>query len=174
MAIEKKFTELVISNKGCVVVFAGSGSDEAHIEHIATSLDRYGVPYEVRIFSGHKQSEEVLGVIREYDSLDGELGYVAVAGGTDALSGIVSFMSRRVVITCPPDHLNSSGLTNPPGSSNAYIAKPENIGRFFAQMFSQINPFYRTVLKDEVEAKKNSLVGDDCRLRDKYAKKQGR
>ena len=153
----------------------GSGSDEPHIDKIAAGLEKYNIPYEVRVFSAHKQSEEVPKVIKEYDNLEGALGYVAVAGGSDALSGTASYRALRVVVSCPPDNFpNQSVLTNPPGSSNAYIAKPENVGRFFAQMFSDINQSYRSALVAEVNRKISALENDDSMLREKYAKKQGR
>ena len=174
MTIDDKFAELVKSNVGCVVILAGSGSDKPHIDKIVGGLEKYGIPYEVRVCSAHNQSEEVPKVIKEYDDLEGALGYVAVAGGSDALSGTASFRSLRVVISCPPDNPNSSALTNPPGSSNAYIARAENVGRFFAQMFSDINQSYRHALVSEVNRKISALENDDNKLRTQYAQKQGR
>ena len=57
------FRQLVESGMGCAVIMAGSGSDDkpkvggkpSHVERIASSLEKYGIPYRVRICSAHKQ-----------------------------------------------------------------------------------------------------------------------
>lgn len=176
------FEDLVRTNVGCAVILAGSGSDDkcpapdrpSHIERIALALQRYGIPYEVRIASAHKQGKNLLDIVRYYDTLPGALAYIAVAGNTDALSGTTSFRSFRPTISCPPDHSNQSCIQNPPGSSNAYVGRPENAARFVAQMFSHFNETYRTKLAQEISEKINDLEKDDARVRAKYAQQQGR
>ena len=168
MAAES-FREQVEKGLGAVVIFAGSGSDEAHIDKIVNGIRKYGLPVEVRVKSAHKQSEELLRAMQEYDNLCGPLVYIAVAGGTDALSGTISYNSLRPTISCPPDHINMSGLTNPLGSSNAYIGRPENAARFIAQMFSGINPYCRVILFREITEKRAALENDDKRLQNKYS-----
>lgn len=162
------FREQVEKGLGCAVIIAGSGSDESHIEKIADSLEKYNIPFEVRIASAHKQPFKVLEIKREYEFLKGPLVYIAVAGGTDALSGIVSYHSLRPVISCPPDAPNQSCLTNPPGSSNAYIPRPENVARFIAQMFSYCNPQYAEAILLENCKKEASLQDADTNLREKF------
>jgi phosphoribosylcarboxyaminoimidazole (NCAIR) mutase len=187
MSIDDKFKELVESGVGCAVIMAGSDSDDAprgenkdkpsHIELIANSLKQYGIPHEVRICSAHKQPKELADMMASYDALKGPLAIIAVAGGTDALSGTAAFHSRYPVISCPPDAPNNSCLTNPPGSSNAYIANPKNVGRFIAQMFSSINEGYRLKLYEENfggKGKVETLKNADDIIRAKYAKAQGR
>ena len=167
----EKFKESVEKGLGAVVILAGSGSDEAHIDKLAENLKKYEIPFEVRIASAHKQSQDLANIIREYDSLKGPLAYIAVAGGTDALSGTVSFVSQRPVISCPPDNLNMSCLTNPPGSSNAYVGRPDNAARFIAQIFSYTNPGCREVIRVEKLKKKLDLESADSKLREKYEEK---
>jgi len=170
--ITPEFREEVEKGLGAVVIFAGSGSDEAHIDKIAKGLINYKIPFEVRVFSAHKQVEEFVPVMREYDALKGPFAYGAVAGLTDVLSGLGSFISNRPFITCSPDPINMSALNNPPGSSNVYTARPENFARFIAQMFSYINPAYAAKLNAERIAKIESLRLDDERLRTKYAQRE--
>ncbi len=167
--ITPEFKEKIERGFGGAVILAGSGSDEAHIDKLAKHLKEYEIPFEVRVASAHKQCNKLRKILEEYDALEGPLVYLAVAGGTDALSGTLSFTSLRPTITCPPDHLNMSGLTNPPGSSNAYIARPENAARFIAQMFSSNNSGYKNKLTDEMEKKRQGLELDDESLRTKYA-----
>lgn len=168
------FEELVQNDIGCAVILAGSGSDEPHIEKITASLQTYGIPYEVRIASAHKQGDSLLDILQEYDALEGQLAYIAVAGGTDALSGTAAFRSWRPTISCPPDHFNMSCITNPPGSSNAYVGRPENVGRFVAQLFASRNKNYQNVLAQEINKKINQLEESDERMRAKYYLRQGR
>lgn len=161
MTTQETFRRYVESNKGCAVILAGSGSDKPHIEEIVASLTDYQIPHQVRIVSAHKQPEELMEIVREYDSWQGPLAYIAVAGGTDALSGMVSYHSSRPTISCPPDHPNMSCLTNPPGSSNMYIGNPANVGKAVAQLFAHLNPEYRLVLEKKRVGKIAKLQMED-------------
>ena len=173
--IDEKFKTFVEDSKGCAVIMAGSGSDDkvkkgkkSHIENIINSLEDFSIPYRVRICSAHKQSKELIDIIGEYNSFNGPLAIIAVAGGTDALSGIASYHSLHPIISCPPDTPNNSCLTNPPRSSNAYIPDPKNVGKFVAQMFSHHNQDYRDRLIEVNQEKIKSLKKDDERIREKY------
>jgi 5-(carboxyamino)imidazole ribonucleotide mutase len=164
------FFDHVRRNRGCAVIVAGSDSDRDHIERIAGSLGSYGIPHEVRICSAHKAPAALLELIREYEGANGALAYVAVAGGTDALSGTLSFLTLNPVISCPPDAPNDTCLRNPPGSSNATINDPRNVGRFIAQMYAPLNPEYREHLARSREAKVRSLAEKDREFRERYAR----
>ncbi len=104
-------------------------------------------------------------LLKEYDAIEGALAYIAVAGGTDALSGTASWNTYRPVISCPPDAPNGSCLTNPPGSSNVYVAKPDNAARFLAQMFSAVNPSYKEMIRLKNANKVDELLKQDAELR---------
>lgn len=160
-AVERAIRE----NKGFVVILAGSDSDKPHIDTISQGLTGYQIPHQTRICSAHKQGEQLTALVQKYDAIPGALAYVAVAGGTDALSGAVSFISTRPVISCPPDAPNESCLKNPPGSSNAYIARPANAARFVAQSFSHLpDTPYRALLQKEIGEKVGKLVKADAAM----------
>jgi 5-(carboxyamino)imidazole ribonucleotide mutase len=125
-----------VASAGGAVILAGSGSDAEHIKTLEGALEAEHIPFQTRICSAHKQPEKLISILKEYDGLPGKLAYIAVAGGTDALSGTVAFHSTRPVISCPPDAPNKSCLTNPPGSSNVYIENPSNVAEFLQQYFS--------------------------------------
>merc|ERR1712046_538699 len=72
----------------------------------------------------------------EYSTYPGPVLMIGCAGGTDALSGTASYLAKFPVVSCPPDGMNQTCLTNPPGSSNAFILKPANVGKFAAQMLA--------------------------------------
>jgi len=174
MPIDDKFKEIVESGLGCAVIIAGSGSDKPHIEKIAAGLEKYGVPYQVRVASGHKQSRKFQRIVDEYDALSGSLAYILVAGATDAISGTSSFTSYRPSVSCPPDHPNMSCISNPPGSSNAYVGRPDNAARFVAQMFAKLNPKYEQAIIRENESKISSLEKQDLELMREFDTRQGR
>lgn|SRR3989338_5680074 len=180
--IDDAFKEVIAGNQGCAVIMAGSDSDALHIENIVKSIEKYEVPYQVRIGSAHKQAGDVVDLVREYNNIGGLICYISVAGGTDALSGILSFHAFGFVISCPPDtryadkekyanDFNETCLRNPPGSSNAYIARPENVGKAVAQMFAGVNPRFRELLMRENEKKIQSLEKADAEFQSKYNKK---
>ncbi len=159
--MDSSFTEAVAGRRGCAVIFAGSPNDRPHVERIVQALEEYGIPHQVRICSAHKEPERLMGLLREYEGLGGAIAYIAVAGGTDALSGTLSFHALAPVISCPPDAPNSSCLANPPGSSNAVIYDPRNAGRFVAQLFAPYNPQLAERLRRSRDEKVRALAASD-------------
>jgi len=162
--IDKEFVDIIRGNTGCAVIMAGSDSDKPHIERIADSLGEFDVPYRVRIMSAHKQPTELENAITEYNDIGGSVTYVAIAGGTDALSGTLSFHALGLVISCPPDtryadkekhtqEFNETCLRNPPGSSNCYVARPDNVGKLVAQIYAGVNLEFRHTLTTKNEEK---------------------
>lgn len=128
-----------IEEKMKVVIMAGSNSDLAHMEKIKSELDKFDIKSILRICSAHKQPSTAEKIINEYNE-EKNIVYVTIAGGTDALSGVVSFHSVHPVISCPPDPDEfDSCVFNPPGSSNSLILKPSNVARHIAQIFSSLD-----------------------------------
>merc|ERR1711933_339055 len=89
---------------------------------------------------------------------------VGCAGGTDALSGTASYFAKFSVVSCPPDGMNQTCLTNPPGSSNAYILKPANVAKFAAQMFSRSSAQVAAALDANIKEKITKLEAADALL----------
>lgn len=179
MEIEDKFREAMLSHNGAVVIMMGSDSDDkgkdgkpSHIEKIVKSLETFEIPYDVRVGSAHKQPEFVKEIIIAYNEIGGSYTIVDVAGGTDALSGVGSWFAEGLVVSCPPDAPNYSPLNNPPGSSNVYCEKPENIGRAVAQQYCGANLRLRKLLKESCAKKEDSLVVADGEIRRKYVERQ--
>lgn len=160
--VDANFKEVMQSNLGCAIIMAGSDSDREHIEKITKSLDKYEIPHRVRICSGHKQTKKLRRIIKEYNEIGGLVAYVAIAEGTDSLSGILSYHAFGPIISSPPDAPNESCLRNPPGSSNSYIARPVNVGRFIAQMYAGVNPRFKELLEIEKVKKLDSLEKADA------------
>jgi len=138
---------------GVAVIMAGSDSDMPHIKKLQAELDKYNVPSVVRICSAHKQGGKCEDVVKQYNSSLEPVVLIAVAGGTDALSGVASFHSVHPVISCPPNPDEfMSCLKNPPGSSNSLILKPSNCARHAAKIVGNYNRDVR-----EIILKNNSL-----------------
>jgi 5-(carboxyamino)imidazole ribonucleotide mutase len=172
-----RITREEIVKKGLVVILAGSDSDKAHISKITDELGKFGIPFDVRIASAHKQPEKVVEIVRRYDKINiPSLVYIAVAGGVDALSGVASYHSVRPVISCPPDgRANTTCLDNPSGSSNATIYNPKNVARFVAQMFSYKHSNYEEAIRKGNESKNAGLeLADDLSKADMEVFKGGR
>merc|ERR1712014_324117 len=131
------FEELEADSKPLVVIAAGSDSDMPHLETLKKELAKFKIDSEIRICSAHKQPARLQAVISEYNRCGRPVMMVGCAGGTDALSGTASYLAKFPVVSCPPDGMNNTCLTNPPGSSNAFIVKPANVAKFAAQVFSQ-------------------------------------
>merc|ERR1712048_865392 len=133
-------------------------------ETLQKELGKFKINSEIRICSAHKQPGRLQAVIAEYSNSKDPIMMVGCAGGTDALSGTASYLANFPVVSCPPDGMNQSCLTNPPGSSNAFIVKPANIGKFAAQMFARYSREVAKELDDNIASKIRKLEEADEKL----------
>merc|ERR1719261_2303614 len=152
---------------GFVVIMAGSDSDMPHLETLQKELGKFKIPSQIRICSAHKQPGALENILQSYNKSIEPLLIVGCAGGTDALSGTASYSSMHPVISCPPDGMNQTCLTNPPGSSNGYIMKPANVAKFAAQMFASSCPVVAAKLTDSIQEKITKLEQADEQCRKK-------
>merc|ERR1719316_56738 len=152
------------SAKPLVVIAAGSDSDMPHLETLKKEIEKFKIEAEIRICSAHKQPGRLQSVIADYNKCGRPVMMVGCAGGTDALSGTASYLAKFPVVSCPPDGMNNTCLTNPPGSSNAFIVKPANIGKFAAQTFARYNQEIFAALKASIAEKITKLEQADTKL----------
>merc|ERR1719356_1213692 len=149
---------------GFVVIAAGSDSDMPHLQTIQKELSKFKIPSQIRICSAHKQPGRLEALIGEYNKSTEPLLLVGCAGGTDALSGTASYSAKFPVISCPPDGTDQTCLTNPPGSSNAYIRNPANVAKFAAQYFANHCPQVAEALEASIAEKIRKLEQADEQL----------
>merc|ERR1712183_1119500 len=149
---------------GFAVIAAGSDSDMPHLQTIQKELSKFKIPSQIRICSAHKQPARLEALLGEYNKSTEPLLLVGCAGGTDALSGTASYFAKFPVVSCPPDGLNQTCLTNPPGSSNAFIVKPANIGKFAAQLFAHRSREISDALDANIAEKITKLEVADAKL----------
>jgi len=147
-----------------VVIAAGSDSDMPHLENLKKELAKFKINSEIRVCSAHKQPGRLEAVLAEYSKSTRPVMLIGCAGGTDALSGTASYLSNFPVVSCPPDGMNKSCLTNPPGSSNAFVCKPSNIAKFAAQMFARSSKEVSDALNASIAEKIEKLVKADSQL----------
>jgi len=152
------------SGQPLAIIAAGSDSDMPHLETLKKELGKFKVDAEIRICSAHKQPGRLQSVIGEYNNSDRPVMLVGCAGGTDALSGTASYLSTFPVVSCPPDGMNNTCLTNPPGSSNAFIVKPANIAKFAAQLFARRSKDISDALDANIAEKITKLEAADAKL----------
>merc|ERR1712196_676774 len=152
------------SDAPLVLIAAGSDSDMPHLETLKKELAKFKVDSEIRICSAHKQPGRLEALVAEYGKSTRPVMMVGCAGGTDALSGTASYLANFPVVSCPPDGMNKSCLTNPPGSSNAFVCKPANVAKFAAQMFSRSSAAVSAALDASIAEKIVKLEKADAQL----------
>ncbi len=83
-----------------VVILMGSRSDEDHVRPTTELLDRFGIRWAMRVVSAHRQPETLHAFVREADAA-GTRVFIAVAGLSAALPGVVASLTLRPVIGVP-------------------------------------------------------------------------
>ena len=113
----------VLAKMGCVVILAGSTSDEKHVEKIKTALKKQKIPSYVHYASAHKNTQLVLSLLNEYNGMNGRVVYVTVAGRSNALSGVVACNTKYPTIACPPFSDKDDFMVN----INSTLQMPSNV-----------------------------------------------
>jgi 5-(carboxyamino)imidazole ribonucleotide mutase len=80
-----------------VAILAGSASDAAVVEKAAAVLKEHGVSYDTRVISAHREPDALDGYIRTSDCRV----FIAIAGLSAALPGIIASKTTRPVIGVP-------------------------------------------------------------------------
>jgi 5-(carboxyamino)imidazole ribonucleotide mutase len=83
-----------------VVLLSGSASDEASVDSCAQLLESFGIAYERRILSAHRQPEALRAYVQEVDARGAQV-YVCMAGMAAHLPGVVAAMTTRPVLGVP-------------------------------------------------------------------------
>jgi 5-(carboxyamino)imidazole ribonucleotide mutase len=116
---------------GRVIILMGSKSDMEHVNKITAQLDRFGIAHTARVASAHKSVRYLLGLLESYEQGSEATVYIAVAGRSNALAGMVDANSAWPVITCPPASTAYGGadiyssLRMPSGVAPMVILEPD-------------------------------------------------
>lgn len=140
-------------------ILMGSPSDKEFVDKITSMLERFGIAHESKISSAHKSTPELLEMVKSYDAMDKEIVYIAVAGMSNALCGVLDGNTTRPVITCSPslNELNAvdiySALRMPKGIGCTVVVKPEAAAVATAKIFALSN----TTVREKLQQYKNEL-----------------
>jgi phosphoribosylaminoimidazole carboxylase PurE protein len=83
-----------------VSIVLGSKSDKNHVESTTSLLDRFGVAWEMEFLSAHRQPEKLRHYVKEAEKKGVKL-FIAVAGLSAALPGVIGSLSQLPVIGVP-------------------------------------------------------------------------
>jgi len=116
---------------GRVVILMGSKGDLDHVAKIAERLEAFGIPYVRRVASAHKSVRHLLDLLEAYAAEAQPTVFIAVAGRSNALAGMVDANTVYPVITSPPASSAFGGadiyssLRMPSGVAPLVILDPE-------------------------------------------------
>jgi 5-(carboxyamino)imidazole ribonucleotide mutase len=80
-----------------VAILSGSASDAAIAERVAAVLSEHGISYDVRVISAHREPE----ILDEYIKKSDCKVFIAIAGLSAALPGVIASRTKRPVIGVP-------------------------------------------------------------------------
>jgi 5-(carboxyamino)imidazole ribonucleotide mutase len=80
-----------------VAILSGSTSDAAIVEQAAAVLKEYGISYDVAVISAHREPD----ILDEYIKKSDCKVFIAIAGLSAALPGVVASKTKRPVIGVP-------------------------------------------------------------------------
>ncbi len=134
---------------GYVQILAGSTQDEAHVGKLRAELEARKIPYGHQVLSAHKNTHELLKFIETLNKSIEPVVIITVAGGSDALSGVVAHHSRFPVIACPPyrdelDYLINvhSSLQMPSDVPALFCKRPGNAVLAAERVLELANPSF--------------------------------
>ena len=83
-----------------VAILLGSKSDEGHLRATTELLDRFQIEWELKVISAHRQPEQLHEYVRAADA-GGCQVFIAAAGLSAALPGVIGSLSQKPVIGLP-------------------------------------------------------------------------
>lgn len=86
-----------------LIIIAGSDSDTPFIEPALNLAQELGIDYEYKIYSAHRNLEELLQYIDEVNKAGKTSVIVAVAGLAAALPGVIAAKTKIPVVGVPVD-----------------------------------------------------------------------
>ena len=153
---------------GRVVILMGSNSDLDHVSKIGIQLKAFNIPFTQRVASAHKSVRHLLGILERFRKVEEPTVFIAVAGRSNALAGMVDANTLFPVITCPP--LSSafagadiySSLRMPSGVAPLVVLSPEGAALAAAKILALSDATLRARIADyQTEMTKAILTSDE-------------
>jgi 5-(carboxyamino)imidazole ribonucleotide mutase len=154
------------------VVIMGSPSDDPLGRQIVQALEKFGIPWEMRIASAHKTPGHLLSILKEYEADPRPRVYITIAGRSNALSGLVDAQVSAPVIACPPyaDEFAGSdlfsSLRTPSGVAPAVVLEPQNAALLAAKILGLAEPNLRRRVREVQKKQRQRLFDADAALRE--------
>jgi 5-(carboxyamino)imidazole ribonucleotide mutase len=123
------------------VIIAGSQKDMDHVLEIVEHLKAFKIPTAVHVSSAHKTPQSVLNIVRRYNWANEPTIFIAVAGRSNALGGMIDGATHFPVINCPPPSDKFAGLDvlsslrMPSGIASATVLEPDQAALLAAKIF---------------------------------------
>lgn len=155
------------------VVVMGSKVDLKHAQKIAKGLEEFGVPCELRIASAHKSTRYLLDMVKGYERSGKQIVYIAVAGRSNALGGVIDANTNSPVINCPPYGDKFAGLDilssvrMPGGVAGATVLEPEAAALMAVKLFALRDSELRAKLVQYQDELRRKILQDDEELKEK-------
>jgi 5-(carboxyamino)imidazole ribonucleotide mutase len=150
-----------------VIILMGSKSDLAFAQEIGKELSALGLQPTYRIASAHKSPAHLLQMLAEYESQGGPRVYIAVAGRSNALSGLVDATVCAPVITCPPYSDKFAGadlfssLRMPGGVAPLAVLEPGAAALAAAKILALADPSLLESILRHQQAQTQRILADD-------------
>lgn len=154
-----------------VIIITGSKADLAHSQEIAQALGRLGIPHELRIASAHKSPQYLLDMVEQYDASSRRLVYIAVAGRSNALGGMLDGSTVNPVINCPPPSDRFAGmdilssLRMPSGVAAATVLEAEAAALLAGKILALDDAPLRQRIETYQRASRERIEEDDAQVR---------
>lgn len=155
-----------------VPILMGSKSDLEHGMRVKSALEHLGIASELRVASAHKSPALLLEVLDGYESDPRPKCYIAIAGRSNALSGLLCAAVTAPVVTCPPysDRFGGadvfSSLRMPSHVAPALVLDPENAAFFCAKVLGLSRAELRWRVAEVQAHSRDKLRKDDAELRE--------
>lgn len=151
-----------------VPILMGSASDMSYCQKIADALTDLGIASTLRVASAHKVPARLLEVIQRFETDGRPKVYIAVAGRSNALSGMLDCAVSAPVISCPPpsDAFGGadifSSIRMPSGVAPALVLEPATAALFAAKILAVYDDSLRARVEALQKANRDRLFIDDA------------
>ncbi|MDP2718124.1 MAG: 5-(carboxyamino)imidazole ribonucleotide mutase, partial [Candidatus Micrarchaeota archaeon] len=137
-------------------------------QKIGKSVSEFGITPEYRIASAHRTPQDVLKMAEDANKEKGPVVFIAVAGLSNALSGMLACATSWPIVSCPPgDVLEDvwSSIRMPPGVAHATVIGAQNAALYAVKILAASDAGLRKKADAFLAKKGETLRKDDAATR---------
>jgi 5-(carboxyamino)imidazole ribonucleotide mutase len=153
-----------------VVILMGSKSDLEHAHKITAVLESFGILFSMHVASAHKSVQHLMQTIASYEQTQDAIVFIAIAGRSNALAGMLDANTVHPVITCPPTSSAFGGadifssLRMPSGVAPLVVLEPDAAALASAKILALADPALRAHIAAYHQQMIDSIVEADQSL----------